>query len=180
MMGIVSDNDFEIELDRLGGIPPPVKIIDMNIGRGNGNKEVPESLKKIIGENAITEGSKETKVLTQALQISDSSLSAYKNGSTSTASYDSPDKELKNHVDGVRDKIINKSRARLLQAINHITKEKLEGTKARDLAGIAKDMSAVIKNLEPDDSSRNNNRPFVIYAPQFRSEQSFETLVVQE
>jgi hypothetical protein len=54
---------------------------------------------------------------------------------------------------------------------------------ADKLSGVAKDMSVIIKNLEPkvDPSSTGQATPqFTIYAPQFRDERSFEFIQVQE
>lgn len=168
-MGIVSDSDFEAESERL-------RIVTIEKGRGN-RPATPESLRKIIGENAVEEGSKATKVLTQALGISDSSLSAYKNGATSTSSYHNP--TFKDHIDKAREKIVKKARNRLLQSLNHITDEKLKSESPRDLAGIAKDMSVIIKNFEPEVEKGNGGRQLIIFAPQFVTEEKFEVIDVQ-
>ena len=42
-------------------------------------------------------------------------------------------------------------------------------------------MSAVIKNIEPEQSDRGQNQPtFILYAPQFRKEESFDVITVNE
>jgi hypothetical protein len=170
-MGIVSDEVFEKEL---------LKIVEKKIpGRGNGNNAIPESLRKLIGENAIEEGSGTTKELTRALGISDSSLSAYKVGATSTVSYHNPDKELLSHVDKARERIVKKARNRLVQSLNHITDEKLADEKPRDLAGIAKDMSVIIKNFEPAHEEGKRAQSLIIFAPQFMEKDNFEVIDVQ-
>jgi hypothetical protein len=71
----------------------------------------------------------------------------------------------------------------MASALSAITQEKLDYTDARDLSGIAKDMSAIIKNLEPPQIAGNNsevNQQFVIYAPTFRREESFDVIDVKE
>jgi len=71
----------------------------------------------------------------------------------------------------------------LSQALAAITQEKLDYTDARDLSGIAKDMSVIIKNLEPPtqvESSGEKTPQFVIYAPSFKDERSFEVITVNE
>jgi hypothetical protein len=69
-------------------------------------------------------------------------------------------------------------------ALASITQEKLDYTDARDLSGIAKDMSVIIKNLEPPQAAAESTSAaspqFVIFAPTFRQETSFETITVNE
>jgi len=170
-MGIINDDDFQKEVEKS-------KVVSINIGRGH-TPQVPESLRKIIGENAIEEGSNATKTMTRALGISDSSLSAYKHGAASTASYHNP--QFKDHIDKARERIIKKARNRLVSSLNAITPEKLADEKPRDLAGIAKDMSVIIRNMEPDRvEDRDNTKALIIFAPQVVTENKFEVIQVQE
>lgn len=171
-MGIVSDEELQKELENS-------QVVPLKIGRGN-NPQVPESLRKLIGENAIEEGSAATKEITRALGISDSSLSAYKHGATSTAKYHEPDPALQSHVNQARQRIVKKARNRLVQSLNEITPEKLSQEKPRDLAAIAKDMSAIVRDFEPRDDNEKAPRAFVVYAPTVINENKFETLQVQE
>lgn len=179
-MGIVSDSDFENELKRNQTNPRP-EIKDINRGRGNGNVEVPDSLRKVIGETAITDGRTEATELAKQFGISPSSVSAYSNGSTSTSSY--ADQPNKSHIDETKERISRKARSKLMLAIGNITKDKLSVANVKDLAGVAKDMSAIIKNMEPDkpQGTVNNNGPqFVIYAPQYKKEEHFEVVHAKE
>lgn len=201
-MGICSDEDFEKELGRLTTVvdntvddtTKPIskgitgegnvtgEIIDIHRGRGEGNNGAPESLRKIIGEESVLSGRQGSLGLARAFGVSDSSASAYANGATSTASYDKPNATLRNHVDNARRRVARTARQKLSLALSKITPEKLDDVKARDLAGIAKDMSAVIKNTEPSvpEGPRSDGPTFVIYAPQFRREESFDVVHVNE
>jgi hypothetical protein len=187
-MGIVSDKDFNSELSKVKSdlkpepeIKKEVEIIDVNRGRGN-NPEVPNSLRNIIGETSITDGRQEGIKLAKSFGISPSSVSAYSVGATSTASYE--ERPNNSHLKEVRQKISKRARTKLMSALRHITEDKLEGAKAKDLAGIAKDMSAVIRTMEPDENKNpamNNNGPtFVFYSPQFRTEESFDVVHAKE
>ena len=56
-LGIVGDGEFENELVKLG-IKKPVatlqgEIKEIERGRGNGNKEIPEVLRALIGQSAL-------------------------------------------------------------------------------------------------------------------------------
>jgi hypothetical protein len=182
-MGVVTDDDFEAEINRFKNPQPKAEIKQREYGRGN-NPEVPESLRKIIGENVLENGRKETLDMTRQFGISDSSVSAYTKGATSTASYHQGNPDLKNHLKTVREKIVNKASKKLKLALDEITPDKLESVKARDLAGIAKDMSAVIKNLEPAEDKEKEVKDgptFVVYAPKIiQNENYFEALVLKE
>lgn len=191
-MGIVSDEEFEKEAERLGDKPPTTfpslsdetneaaKIIEQNRGRGVGNVEVPDSLRKIIGETAVTDGRQEAVNLAKQFGISPQSASAYANGATSLSTYDrQPNLE---HINQAKERVNKKARSRLMLALKTITKDKLEGTTVRDAAGIAKDMSVIMKNTEPvvKDVNDKQNNQFIIYAPQFRDERSFEVVHAKE
>lgn len=183
-MGIVSDDDFDSELSnsQIKSSPNKPQINTIEKGRGNGNVAVPDSLRKIIGETNELDGRKEALALGQKFGISPSSVSAYANGATSTSSYDKPKEEIVNHIDRAKERITSKARAKLFGALKHMTDDKLQTATVKDLSGVAKDMSVVIKNMEPDNeqSKANNGKTFVIYAPQFKKEESFDTIVVKE
>jgi hypothetical protein len=187
-MGIVSDNDFNSELSKVGvnqnKLVDPTShdavIIDLERGRGIGNLQVPEGLRKVIGDESITSGRASALDLANNFGISPSSVSAYNQGAHSTSSYsDRPDVS---HITTAKLKIATKARNRLVLALNSLTQEKIEAAKVKDIAGVAKDMSAIIRNMEPEHPTNTNlNGPtFIFYSPQFRSEQSFEVIHVKE
>jgi hypothetical protein len=190
-MGIVSDKEFDSELGRLGPKSDSTKseelkgeivgeIKDVTRGRGQGNIGVPNGLRNIIGETSITDGRREAVELASIFGISPSSASAYAQGATSTSSYsDRPNGPV---INKARERISKSARNKLMMALRHITEDKLEGTKARELAGIAKDMSAVVKNMEEDGPKvpTSNGPTFVFYSPQFRKEEHFEVIHAKE
>jgi hypothetical protein len=68
-------------------------------------------------------------------------------------------------------------------ALHHITVDKLVDAKVRDLAGIARDMSAVIKSIEPEEKANplgSNGPTFIFYSPQFRKEEHFDVVQAKE
>lgn len=181
-MGIVSDDEFEKEISRNSTQRAP-DILPIERGRGEGNKAVPESLRKIIGETNEVDSRQEALALARMFDISPSSVSAYANGATSTASYDNPDKELKNHIDETKNRIQKKARSRLFSALKHITEDKLKDAKLRDVSGVARDMAAIVRDMEPENKGNGEGKQapqFIFYAPQFRDERTFETIHVKE
>lgn len=190
-MGIVSEKEFDSELSKVNSDRTQKReesnsssitgeIIDVTKGRGIGGVEVPNGLRRIIGETAASEGRQEAISLANNFGISPSSVSAYGHGSTSTASYDEqPNNDV---ISKTKERISKRARGKLMAALRHITDEKLGGAKARDLAGIAKDMSAVVRNMEPEGpKAPNGNGPtFVFYSPQFRKEEHFEVVYAKE
>lgn len=184
-LGILSDSELEQEIENLSKKPkesqPLGKIVDLKIGRGKGKTEVPEVIRKVIGEEAVRNGNTSAKEIARALDISDSSVSAYKNGTTSTANYGKPNEALSEHLEQTKKEISIVSRVRILEALERITPEKLDAAKVRDVAGVAKDMSVIIKNMEgDDDSKKEDKRPLVIYAPTLRDERTFEVIQTRE
>jgi transcriptional regulator with XRE-family HTH domain len=190
-IGIVSDDEFLSELDSLSSSrkeshpsTPLVSIVDKPTrGRSDGDVNVPDSLRQIIGETAVIDGRQDALQLASMFGISASSVSAYTNGSTSTKSYDTPSKSILQHINKSRQRSIKKASHVLKSALSAITQEKLDYTDARDLSGIAKDMSVIIKNLEPQAEAKvdgTSTPQFVIYAPSFKDERSFEVITVNE
>ncbi len=171
-IGVVTDEDLQKEQDS-------VTIEELKRGRGNVN-EVPTSLRKVIAETAVEDGNKEAQALADAFNISPSSVSAYKNGAHSTASYDEPNPELKAHVDTKKQKIAKSARSTLLSAIKAITKDKLDTAKPRDLAGIAKDMASVVRTMEPEIETVEESVKFVFFAPPMRKPEEFKVIDIVE
>lgn len=175
-LGIVSDEDFLKELENS---EPKTKadIIPMPTpGRNSGDNNVPDSLRKIIGETAVIDGRQEAIALASSFGISPSSVSAYGNGSTSTSSMDK--RPNLPHINGAKALIAKQARNKLRDALRHITSEKLEGTKAVDLSSIARNMAGIVKDMEPEEETQKkaDGPAFVIYSPQFKQENHYEII----
>jgi hypothetical protein len=181
-IGIVSDQELEKELNKIQGTTiPSGKVIEKpSKGRSEGDVNVPDSLRQIIGETAVIDGRQSALELARDFGISPSSVSAYAKGATSTASYDTPVKSIISHINKSRHRAIKRAAHTLNSALGSITQEKLDYADAKDLAGIAKDMAVIIKNLEPPTSAPAEDKQpqFVIFAPQFRDERSFGNPIV--
>jgi len=197
-IGLLTDDEFDRELAsfravKSRSVEPKVEVIQTEVeviqpehGRSEGHTNIPESLRKIIGETSVIEGRKAALDLARDFGISASSVSAYAKGASSTTTYKKPVSQIVEHINRARYRSIGKANKVLNSAIDGITPEKLENMGPRNLAGIARDMSTVIKNLEPPTEQVNANPAndsgpkFVIYAPQFKTEQSFESIVINE
>jgi hypothetical protein len=183
-MGIVSDTDFETEKSRLKikELPSVSEVIDIKRGRGP-VEEVPDVVRETIAKCAIN-GEGTAKDIADTFAVSESSVSAYKVGAHSTSSYNEPSESLLDKVTSHKNKISRKARARLIAALNHITDEKLQDIKAIDLSTIAKNMAAVVKNIEPPapDVVNNNqsNVQFVFMAPRVKDETEYRTITVND
>jgi hypothetical protein len=182
-MGIVSDTDFDLEQENLAKpVSKSVPIIQpINRGRGVGNVEVPDSLRRVIGETAVSDGRREALQLARGFGISDSSASAYGAGATSTASYqDTPNKPT---IQSAKDRIAKSARARLRDALRALTPAKIDEAKAVEISTIAKNMAAVVKQMEPEKGNGEGgtqNNQFILYAPQFRKEEHFDVVYAKE
>ena len=181
-MGIVDDSDFESELNNVNSSMGNTDIELLRRGRGLDNIAVPESLRKIIGETNEIDGRPAALELGKQFGISPSSISAYANGATSTSSYNQPSESLNNHVQNAKERIATRARHRLMNALKHITDDKLQSSDAKELAGVAKDMSVVIKAMEPDvvNNINKSGPTFIFYAPQFSKEETFDVVYTKE
>ena len=173
-MGILSDKEFEEELSSIQ-VPSESKL------KGRGEvKEVPESLRKVIAEDAINGDS--PKELSRAYGVSESSISAYKVGATSTSSYNRPDEKLLQAGISARSRLSSKSRRILIKALNQITDDKLKFTKAIELSSIAKNMSGIMNDMEERNKELINNgtinQQVIIYKPRMQSEEEFDVIDV--
>jgi hypothetical protein len=170
-MMIVEDEDFELELNK--SVNAQIEIIPAK-GR-NGAGATPESLRRLIANDALD--GMPAKEISQAYNVSESSVSAYKNGATSTSSYDKPATGLGEFVDAKRDRIKNKAQNKLLLALKHITEDKLKDAKVIELSTIAANMSRVVEKTTPKTESVINNN-IVFYSPQQIGKENYEAIDV--
>jgi hypothetical protein len=194
-MGVVSQKDFQKEVDNsavagseivLPNLPPQStvhipEVVDMERpGRKEGDNNVPNGLRKLIGVTAVEEGRSAALQLAEQFGISPSSVSAYGEGATSTSTID--EKPNAGIIEDTKQRIAKKASKVLNRALLNITDEKLAATKAVELAQIAKSMSGVVKDMEPEDDggSRQNEPIFQVFAPQIHQENHYETIVVRE
>ena len=148
-------------------------------GRGD-SLNLDDEQRKEIATLALTSGLsiEEVSKLTGA---SPSQVSAYKNGATSTATYHDKDKVLGEHVESVKSEITSAAQNKLKLAIEALTGEKINSAKARDIAGIAKDMSQIVRNIEGDSGSGSGtNVKVMIYQPRAKEESDFKVIEVNE
>lgn len=172
-MLVCSESDFELEISRL-----KVDYKTIEHGRGLGKKEVPIEIRKLAASEALAGVSVEE--IRTSYNISPSSISAYKNGANSTTSYHKPDADLKKNNDNVRVILSERAEGVALEAIGLLTVEKLADCKARDLSGIAKDMSGVMANIRDNGSNNGTKVQVLIYQPQIKSEEDFNVIEVRE
>lgn len=186
-MGIVSEKEFEKELDNSNKPTIPVREIPnssieiIERGRGKDNVEVPNVLRNIIGETNTAEGRKAALQIAESFNLSPSSVSAYGKGATSTATY--YDRPNKPSLDKVRQRIADKAKLVTESALDKLTDDKLEDAKPVELSIIAKNVSSIVKVMEGEINSNDNPlniSPIVIYAPQVKNEQNFDVVFAKE
>jgi hypothetical protein len=182
-LGVVTDSELEAELENSNSPNKVIsgQVIDVNRGRGKGSVEVPNSLRKIIGETNELDSRGEAVDLASRFGISSSSVSAYANGATSTASYnDTPNKD---HINDAKVRVQKRARHKLHKALTHLTDDKLAEAKAGEIASVAKSMSSIIKEMEPEKESGGpipNGPTFIFYSPQVRNENQFEVIMSKD
>lgn len=189
-IGVVSEEDFITEVNKTAPITSPHlvngQVIDSPIkGRGENNLEVPDSLRKVIGEVGAVDGRQEALALGKMFGISPSAASAYSNGATSTASYNEPSQGIQSVINKRKERISQKASKVLNKTLNVLTEDgKLSDVKPIELSAIARNMASIVKDMEPEREREspdgNKGVTFVLYAPQFSKEDKFEVIELNE
>ena len=177
-LGIMNDEDFNSELGKSTEIEV-ARIEDRKVGRGSDNNAVPDSLRKVIGEESVVNGRQSAIELASKFGIDKVSVSAYKNGSTSVSTYDKQPNLA--FLNSARFKISRKASEVLGQALEEITAEnKLSACSAIELASVAKSMSGIVKDMEPETARNpedgNSGPTYVFYAPILKNEQHYDVV----
>lgn len=173
-LGVVQSSDFDAELSRISDASRSNEKVQI-IERGRGPKlATPQIMRELIAGEAIAGAS--AKEISEAFNISPSSISAYKHNATSTASYHSPDESLKKANDELRKDIGGRAQNKLRDALDAIVFP--QDIKPQIAAAIARDMSSVIKNINPNPDVQINNQQVIVYKPRMREEESYEIIQV--
>ena len=182
-LGIVNDDIFEAELGNSLPTEPVAVIIEQKRpGRREGDTEVPDSIRKIIGDTALESGSAQGKQMARFFGTSEGTVPAYKKGATSMGDYQNPAKELGKHINKTKERIAKRASNRINLAFDAFTKDKLEEATAPELASVIKQLSGVVKDMEParEAEERGPAVQFVIHAPQIAREDTFDVIAVNE
>jgi hypothetical protein len=171
-MMIVDDEEFELELKRSQQV---AEIVQLPAKGRNGAKATPDSIRKLVANEMLDGGS--AREVAAAFNISESSVSAYKNGAASTTTYHEPNKSLGDFVDKKKNKIKGRAENRLLMALKHITDEKLAEAKVIELSTIAANMSRVVEKVSPKEQTVVNNN-IVFYSPKQISKENYDIVDV--
>ena len=192
-MMVVDDNEFEAELKNVTSTPEvtrdtnpistPEVLPPEKPGRKEGDVNVPQSLRKVIAEESHINGRQEAIELAKMFGVSPSSVSAYAKGATSTDTYNKPNNSLREYINKRKDRATKKALRALHSTLDTLSGKDLDEVKAKDLASIAKDMSAIVKTFEPEGPTvdPSNGNQFIFYAPHFHQESHYgEPLRIQE
>jgi transposase-like protein len=155
------------------------EVKEIKHGRGAGKENLSDEMRKIIAEDALVSG-RTIQEVADEYGISRDAVNAYKHGATSEATYNVPNQELAPHVTQVKDEIKLKAQNALLTAIQSLTDDKISGSKAKDIAGIAKDMSSVLRNIEPQTSGPVINNKVLVYSPRVKEEDDYKVIEARE
>ena len=171
---VVDDDEFELELNKSMRV---AEVIQMPAKGRNGAKATPDSLRKLIAHDAIN-GNGTGEEIAEVYGVSESSVSAYKNGASSTTTYHQPAAGLKDYVDLTRDKIKSRAQNKLLLALKHMTEEKIAEVKPIELSTIAANMSRVVEKMTPKSDGPVVNNNIVFYSPKQIDKDNYEAIDV--
>jgi hypothetical protein len=153
-------------------------------GRKSDIGNVPQSLRKILAEEAVMGGNKSAQQLMDGLgmNLSQPTLSTYKRGEVSPDIPTNDSKDLCDYINGRKNKIGKRALNRLNLALAHLDEAKLQGLEARELSGVAKDMAIIAEKMEPKQKEQEKVAPvqFIMMAPQINNEAHYETVVAKD
>jgi predicted transcriptional regulator len=155
------------------------EVKEIKHGRGAGVENLSPEMRKIIAEEALISGKTQAEVAIE-YGVSPQAVEAYVKGATSLATYNTPNEELAPHITQVKDQIKTQAQNALLTAIQSLTDDKISGAKAKDIAGIAKDMSSVLRNIEPQTSGPVINNKVLVYSPRVKEEDDYAVIEARE
>lgn len=201
-LGIVSDKEFSDELNNVSHdrsekdtnkndnvVITGEVISPKSPGRNKGDVNVPTALRKMIADEHIINGRANAVELASYFSLSHQSADGYKYGTSPNDSSKILDersensKELTNHITNTKNRIIRRAHNKLALTLNNITPEKLQDARLKDLAIVAKSLSGVIRDMEPDKNGNGDSKlqpQFIVYAPRMMKEEYYETLIVND
>lgn len=173
---IPNKSESDSDSDKSSPVVTSDVIIQKNPGRHPEVSNIPQSLRKILGETTAVEGLARGKELANALGvISQPTLSTYARGEVSRGVVN---EDMTNYLNGRKTKISKRALNKLNLAISLIDETKLIGCEAKELSSVAKDMAIVAKQMEPSEKKEEQKDPvqFHFYAPQIRNENHYEVV----
>lgn len=174
-IGIVSNEEFDVELAKFTSSSRQVEHRDRNPKLSDPN--VPASLRQVIQEEAIK--GTPPKELSKIFGVDSNTIGSYKHGYTENTRRNT-NEALVRSGQATRIRIASKAQSKIISAMRFMTDDKLQHAKARDLAGIAKDMSTVVNNMEGNSSNSSNQNNFVFFSPRTKQSDEYEVIEVHK
>lgn len=135
-------------------------------------RELPDFMKEMIG--TLGRIQKQADVA-EEFGVTRGDVNRYSQGKVG-ATTTRVDEELRAKIDSNLGIVQEKASDKLLKALDLLTTEKLAGEKPRNIASIARDLSAVIDRARPKNETNVLNAQVIVYAPQQREEKSYEVI----
>lgn len=173
-LGIVSEEDYQKEKNSYE-LDDKVRIDRTVIekGRGEGTKEIPSVVREIVAESKLLGESNDE--IKKYFKVSDSSISAYQHGNTSTASYHKKDSRLEK----VRNNVSKRAGKGLLAALDAINNKDLNREEAKVVSGIAKDLASVFEKITPEiKKEKEQNVHLHLHVPKMKEVSDYEVIDV--
>lgn len=154
-----------------------IKKIEHGGGRSNGQKNLTENERAIIGASARAFGIKNT---AEAFGVSVSHTNSLAHGKVYRDGGREANKshaDLKNQIEDRLSDVKDVALEKLMLSLGLIDEEKLAESSAKDLSGIAANLSKVVENSSG--GGKNNTQVnLVVYAPESRKVADYEVIEV--
>lgn len=143
-------------------------------GRREGDKELPDFLRVLVGIGAKVEGSAQA---AKAFGVSQPTALTASKGKRSPNAPAVP--ELKQAIDGTIADARSRAVDGVMAALDLIPEKIDSSVKLRDLSSVAKDLSFVVEKLSPPDEKMNKGAQVIFYMPKEREIIDYDVIDVQ-
>jgi hypothetical protein len=168
----ISESDAQRRVNaenNLANLAVPSHIKMGHRGSGKRGKDIPEFLRDTISSLA-NQPDVRSKSVAEAFEVSDAEVSFCKSGRVGGHE---PTEERRAKVDARLEQIKDTALLKLMASLNLIDGDRLEKCSAKELSGVALNMSRIVKEHTPQDTNTGPQVQVVIYAPETKSEKAY-------
>ena len=89
------------------------------------------------------------------------------------------DKDFAAKLEDIKSSVTERALNKVMDTLGLVTNEKLEKIPVQEIATVAKDISVIVRNVTGNDVSRPNVAQVILFAPNTRKEESYESIEVE-
>jgi hypothetical protein len=173
----ISEEDAQRRVNaenNLANLATPTHVTLGRRGSGKRGRDIPEFLRDTIS-SLSNQPDVKSKDVASAFEVSDAEVSFCKSGRIGGHE---PTEERRAKVDERLEKIKDTALLKLMASLNLIDDDRLEKCSAKELSGVALNMSRIVKEHTPQETNTGPAVQVVIYAPETKTERAYKVVDV--